>query len=143
VNELPVIIFAAQGKSLILRPQSPKDEWCATIIEIAAGPFTGTFSNDVYYSSWSGLRRGLIGLHKTLSGEVEFTADGKLQLHVKGNGRGQVIVDVWASPSSYDPRVELRFDINLDQTFLPPIIESLDQMLTLGERTTDSGLGQT
>ncbi len=74
------------------------------------------------------LAEGLERLYKTLVGEAAFNAfEGQLKLGFKGDGRGHVLVSGAArtDPGSDN---ELRFSIELDQTYLPSLIRQLKSL---------------
>ena len=97
---------------------------------VESGGLSG--AKEGYFLEWSlrRLRDDLAGLYETLTGTVEFKSDYEewLVMKVTGNGRGGI--EVWGELRP-DPAIPQRliFGFEIDQTYLPPVIASLDGVL--------------
>jgi hypothetical protein len=101
----------------------PDDGMVTAVIRVKAGPFTGTVQD----SSFGGVAcfcEKLQSIYDTLSGCATLQGYESFTLTAKGNGRGQIDVSVEVV-AEYVPRIELIFEMILDQTYLPGIIKGL------------------
>ena len=101
-------------------------------VEIVSGPFAGRFKASSYEDKaafFRRLRRDLISLYEALSGEASLGSSYEnLKLSLKGDGRGNFAVEgVVAGGDMLEARLHLRF--SMDQTQLPAIISSIDQII--------------
>jgi hypothetical protein len=93
------------------------------------GRGSAKFRGDLRADEFERLLDDVGQLHSDLIGTVEYaTLDGYLWLKLVGNGMGRIEVEGEAteSPASGNG---LSFRLDLDQTFLPPLISDLEEAL--------------
>jgi len=102
----------------------PVDHWRPMLIEVRAGPFSGSILDEIRMDFQS-FGRQLAALYASLSGQASFGGEEKFSLKLVGDGRGGV--KAFADIKAFDSTVRLSFEIQLDQTYLPAIIEALQR----------------
>lgn len=103
--------------------------WVSTRIEILAGGFRGKIEADLRSEEFDAFRKGVQQLYATLNGRAELsTLEGWITLTLEGDGRGHVKVTgaVLDQPGIGN---RLIFNFDLDQTYLPEVIEQLNLIL--------------
>ena len=93
------------------------------LIEVRAGPFSGCV-RDEHIGGFQRFLGQLDALYHTLSGSAELCGYENFQLTMTGNGHGGIGVSVVVI-GGHDPHIQLKFAYDLDQTYLPPIIQSI------------------
>jgi hypothetical protein len=98
-------------------------------VDIISGPFRGA----IIASSYAGLealaefRLQLQGLYESLKGEAKLPGSYEnIRMSVKGDGLGHIEVSGEVAAEMF-MAVRLSFRFDLDQTYLPRIIESLEK----------------
>jgi len=100
-------------------------------IEISAGPFQGGYQALWMRSRLLAFRDSLTALYASLDGSVELIPEygTSLRLTIGAELGGHVVIDCNAVPdSAWGPW--LRFQIRTDQTYLPDVITSLNEITT-------------
>jgi hypothetical protein len=102
--------------------------WVRTSVDASVGGFTAAFGADLRTDEFDRFRSALQALYEQLDGEAVFeTLEGCVTLRFVGDGHGHVRVEAELLDR---PGIgnRLRCELQLDQTYLPPIIESLDDV---------------
>jgi len=101
--------------------------WLLSPIEISVGGFSADIAGaGLRGDELRGLRRGLENLYEALSGTASLDSmEQWLNLTFKGDGSGHIEVIGAAYDHHGVGANALHFALELDQTFLPPIIDSL------------------
>ena len=101
--------------------------WLRSPIEISVGGFSGVVSGaGLRGDELRTLRRGLENLYETLSGTASLESmEQWLDLRFEGDGSGRIEVTGTARDHHGVGWNALHFALEIDQTFLPPIIDSL------------------
>jgi hypothetical protein len=118
------VLISNGGCSVRLTQAGQAVEWdYPTIIDVRAGTFHGVVRDDMF--DFGSFRAQLISLHQSLIGEATLFTDDGTEVRLTGNGKGSVEVRVkivqWHSPS-----IQMTFDFDSDQTYLPAIIEQIE-----------------
>jgi len=95
-----------------------------TLIDVQAGPFTGGVLGETVDFGY--FRTQLTKLYEVLSGTAILVSYDGLKLVLVGNGRGAIEVKVEIT-AQHVPLIQLIFEFEIDQTYLPPIIKQLDE----------------
>ena len=135
---LSVRIGNQSGQFIVLSPlrrshQAANDywdgNWVKTTVRLSAGAFRGEYEADLRVDEFLGFRNSLAELYKTLKGEAAFSSmEQWLEIHIKGDGKGHMTAECVAKDCPGTGNY-LTFDLELDQTDLPPILDSLNQIL--------------
>jgi len=92
-----------------------------TRIEVSAASLSGVMRDDAV-GFWRFVE-DLETLHSDLSGEVQIYGDSRFRLKLTGDGRGHIGVQVVVGDHLND--VELKFRVEIDQTYLPSVIQAM------------------
>jgi hypothetical protein len=105
--------------------------WLSTLIDFAAGQFSGTVSASLRAEELQAFRDGLEKLYATLQGEALLESmEEWLTLRVTATSSGRLYVTGRLTDRPGDGN-QLLFDIDsLDQSYLPAILENLDEVRT-------------
>jgi hypothetical protein len=99
-------------------------------VVLAEGALNGQVRGLLRSNELAVFQNELAELYSSLTGTARFsTMDRWLALELRGNGRGQVAVIGQLSHNSVSMNM-LRFEMGLDQTYLPEILTSLHAVLT-------------
>jgi hypothetical protein len=103
--------------------------WIDCELEIVAGCFRGGFRADLRSEEFQTFLDEVEGVSRTLDGTASFTTmEGQIALSLTGDGKGHVRVTGDAiDAAGIGNRLQFVFDI--DQTYLPPVCESLGHLL--------------
>lgn len=103
--------------------------WITCEIQIVAGGFRGAFRADLRSEEFVPLLQGLQRVSRTLEGTAHFTTmEDQLALVFTGDAKGHVRVTGEASDDAGTGN-HLEFALELDQTYLPAICRSLQNLL--------------
>lgn len=103
--------------------------WLDVNASICVGGFTGKIRQDLYTDELYWFEQKLENLFNTLNGEAVLDAMEKwIYLKFEGDGKGHVACSGEVT-DRYDYGNVLKFNINLDQTYLPNIINGLKELL--------------
>jgi hypothetical protein len=119
---------------LTLRPMAreypdegyPDVNWISTRVTIAAGAFRGEVDALLYADDFISFRDGVRPLYTDLLGTALFaTPEEWVRIEIEGDGRGHFTARcvVRDQPGSGN---QLTFELELDQTELPAILQALD-----------------
>jgi hypothetical protein len=103
--------------------------WVRASVEARVGGFTAAFGADLRTDELDRFRSELRVLYETLAGEAVFeTLEGCVAFRFVGDGQGHIRVEAELRD---EPGVgnRLRCELELDQTYLPPIMAALDTAL--------------
>jgi hypothetical protein len=104
-------------------------EWIPCLVTVHVRPFQGEFALDVYRGALHKLRDDLQRLSSDLTGSASFgNLEPTFSLEIQGDGRGHFQVAGELGPGWPGPT--LAFVLEIDQTFLPPIVRDLDGVLS-------------
>lgn len=105
------------------------EDWFEFEITIKAGKFTSTINAFMQNRDLLSFRTQLVKLNKNLKGEAKLQPlEEQFTLKLKGNGLGQI--EVTGKAFEYAAYGNcLDFEFELDQTYLPDSIDSLDTLL--------------
>jgi hypothetical protein len=102
--------------------------WLVSPVKLELGAFTGRLEAGLRVDELANFREQLQVLYRTLEGEARLQSiENWLILVAKGDGLGHIEV-VGAAMDEPGTGNELRFRLELDQTYLPEIIDSLAQV---------------
>lgn len=104
------------------------DDWLDASIRVVAGAFRGCVSASLVTIDFPRFRQELEALHQTLDGTAIFdTIECQLEIECTGNGRGGINVTgiVQDRPGGGN---KLRFDFDIDQTFLSALIRQIQEL---------------
>jgi len=138
---LEVTVGAAAGEHITIRVVGRlhpgfddfwDGNWLSTRIDFAVGRFTGTVSASLRAEELLTFRNGLDGLYTRFQGEALLgSLEEWLTLRITATGSGQLRVTGELTDHPGDGN-RLLFEINgLDQSYLPAILDGLDEVLTL------------
>ncbi len=106
------------------RPDA-QDDWLDASISVCAGAFSGSIPVALSTCDFRPFREQLDALYQTLDGPATFsTPEQQLEFVCRGNGFGGITVEGVIADQVSDGN-SLRFQFNIDQTFLPAIIDDL------------------
>jgi hypothetical protein len=98
-------------------------------IYIKAGGFTGCYEAWFDLQDFIRLRAGFHLLYTSLSASVKFeTMEGQLEFEVVGDGRGHFEIRGVAGDTDFVSN-QLRFFLEIDQSYIPAIIQDLDGII--------------
>lgn len=102
--------------------------WITTIISVQGGAFSGKYEADFMASDFETFKQELELLYENLKGGATFSGlERQLELKCIGDGLGHIKIDVVAQNfPGYG--AELTYTINIDQTFIKPLVKQLDEI---------------
>jgi hypothetical protein len=101
------------------------DDWLAATVSVHAGAFSATIDATLVTCDFPRFRTQLEALYKTLTGSAVFeTIERQLDISCVGNERGGIVV-VGIVQDRVGNGNELKFRLDIDQTYLPRIIAEL------------------
>ena len=118
-----VVIADARSGLRLSRVGEANEVGYPTLIEVRAGPFSGSIRDDTV----GGFRifiEQLKILYKTLSGEAFLKSFEGFSLSMTGGGRGEIGGSA-VIIGEHVPSIRLTFEFGFDQTYLPGIIRAL------------------
>jgi hypothetical protein len=118
-------VFISDGRSSIRLTGNgqPQGLGHPTVIDVRAGPFQGAVLDDLL--DYGTFRAQLVKLHASLQGVAMLSSYEGNKLEIIGNGTGGIEARVRII-GRHAPLIELKFEIYIDQSYLPAIIEQLD-----------------
>lgn len=134
-----ILIGDAGAHHVLIRPMSRSHpglfdhldgDWIDCEIQIAAGGFRGQFRADLRAEEFATFSTEVLALNRTLEGAATFTTmEGQLAVSLTGDGKGHVHVQGTAvdEPGTGN---QLEFGFDIDQTYLPQILQCLEYFLT-------------
>jgi hypothetical protein len=106
-----------------------EDGWLSADVDIAVGRFRGSYPADFDTFAFSEFSKQLAVLYKTLSGSAEFTSlESQLERKLKCDALGHISVRGEARDVAGIGN-KLLFDLEIDQTHVPQILNSLKATL--------------
>jgi len=103
--------------------------WIESEIQVQAGGFEGAYHANLRSDDFENLNRELTALSQTLSGRATFsTMEEQLSFTMEGNGRGHIRISGQAR-DVVGTGNRLEFSLEMDQTYLPPILRALAAVL--------------
>jgi hypothetical protein len=105
------------------------EDWFEYNVKVNAGSFVTSINAFMQTRDFVAFRTQLIRLNKTLKGEaILLPREEQFTLKLKGNGMGKIEVsgEAFEVPSYGNC---LKFEFDLDQTYLSECIDSLDSIL--------------
>lgn len=104
--------------------------WLSTTTNVKIGCFSGTINDQcVRVEELLNFQNELSNLYKTCSGTAYFsTIENWLSFEIKGDGRGHFSCRGKITDNNENT---LSFNIELDQTFLPKILNNLNKIITI------------
>jgi hypothetical protein len=106
--------------------------WLNAIVDLHVGGFQGNLKGDLRADELQKFRADLPELHRTLRGTVALvTLESWLEIKCVGDGRGHVDCACRICDQDGWTGNILAFHIHLDQTYLPAILRSLDEVLAV------------
>lgn len=102
--------------------------WVSTEVEVVVGGFRGHFEASFETRDFASFCQHLRRMHETVQGVAKFeTIEEQLAITLTANSRGQIQIAGSAKDVVGTGNV-LTFHFAIDQTYLPPIIASLDKV---------------
>ncbi|SEC57583.1 hypothetical protein SAMN05444161_1676 [Rhizobiales bacterium GAS191] len=120
-----VLIGDGQCRLRLKRAGPPDEAGYPTRIEVEAGPFRGTVTDDTV-GSYPRFRDQLSRLNETLRGTARLTSREGFELALDGNGRGAVEVKV-ALEGGHEAPISLSFAFAIDQSHLAALITAIER----------------
>ena len=109
------------------RPDA-QDDWLDASISVRAGAFSASIPVTLSTCDFRPFREQLETLYQTLDGTATFsTPEQQLEIVCRGNGFGRITVEGVIADQVSDGN-SLRFQFNIDQTFLSAIIDDLREV---------------
>ena len=103
--------------------------WLNARVVLSVGGFKGQIGNNLRAEEFLSFRDEIAKLNSTLSGKATFsTMEQWISINITGDGKGHVILKGQVRDQAGTGNT-LNFTIELDQTFLPGILRSLDKAL--------------
>ena len=133
-----ILIGDSSGQHVLIRPLFRSQpglfdvrdgNWIDCELEIVAGSFRGGFRADLRSEEFQTFLEEVEGVTRTLDGTASFTTmEGQIALSLSSDGKGHVRVtgDAIDAPGIGN---RLQFVFDIDQTYLPPVCESLGHLL--------------
>ena len=133
-----IVIGAARSEQLsihVTRREFPEasdywdGNWVYATIQIRAGAFRGEYEALLRTNELASFRDQLATLHAALNGSATFeTMEHWLRVDIQGDGRDHFLAECEARDQ---PGVgnTLRFELTFDQTELPPVLATLDEVV--------------
>lgn len=118
-----ILINDGRSSIRLIRDGQPRELGYPTIIEVRAGPFQGAVADEML--DYGDFRADLVALHASLQGTAKLGSYEGNALELIGNDRGTVEARVRVI-GRHAPLIELKFEILIDQSYLPAIIDQLD-----------------
>ena len=118
-------ILISDGRSSVrlIRNGQARELGYPTIIEVRAGPFQGAVADELL--DYGDFRTQLKAMHASLRGIAKLGSYEGNTLDVIGTGNGAIEARVRVI-GRHVPLIELKFEIFIDQSYLPAIIEQID-----------------
>jgi hypothetical protein len=110
--------------------RSLAEGWADAEVAVQLGAWAGRYAAQFHVDDLSHFGSGVAALSATLTGEALLSSmDGFLDVHLTGDGKGHVAVkgEAWDRPRW---GTHLGFEFEIDQTFLPAILASVEASLT-------------
>jgi hypothetical protein len=132
------LVGDADAQHVLIRPLSRREpglfdnedgNWIDCEVQIAVGGFRGTFRMDLSSEEFRDFSEELAGLSQTLEGTVTFSSEAGqvvLSLTAQHDRRVRISGEAIDAPESGN---RLQFSFDIDQTSLPLICRSLDDLL--------------
>ena len=112
---------------------SPYRDWVEAYVSVRAESFTGQFQAHYASNDFAYLRDGLTRLNKKVFATFVFEPlEGQVRLKFVGSERGSISVECWAQESIDGRYCTIEWQIEIDQSYLPPILRDLDEIIALG-----------
>jgi hypothetical protein len=106
-----------------------RHEYISANVEIASGPFHGSYSAEFQSYSFSEFHKQLATLKEVVSGSAEFTShEGQLEFKLECDHLGRIHVRGEAR-DTFRTGNRLLFNIGVDQSHVPGILSSLESVL--------------
>ena len=103
--------------------------WITCAVTVKVGGFRAKVDADLRAEELASFRGALAGIYEQLAGEAVFeTMEGWLTIRICGDGRGhfEARCELCDEPGIGN---RLFFKLSLDQTYLPTILQSLDNIM--------------
>jgi hypothetical protein len=117
-----VLISDGRSSIRLTRDGQPNELGYPTIIDVRAGPFQGSVRDNL--GDYGAFRTQLVDLHASLRGVARLGSYEGFELDVTGNGSGGIVARVRVI--EHVPLIQLKFEIYIDQSYLPAIIQQID-----------------
>ena len=114
---------------VMLKPPYSKTGWCESTVEIAVSGFSGRIEASLEICDITDFASELTALYQSLQGEARLCPrEEQFTIVVSVQTRGQVHVHgvAW-SKATYENKLDYNFW--LDQSFLPPVLAQLQDLL--------------
>jgi hypothetical protein len=118
-----VLISDGRSGVRLTRGGEPNELGYPTIIDVRAGPFQGSVLDNLL--DYGSFRTQLVELHASLRGVAKLSSYEGFELDVTGNGNGAIEARVRVI-GEHVPLIQLKFEIYVDQSYLPAIIQQID-----------------
>ena len=127
-----ITIGSTEGEHVLLTQFSRFDDagFCIASAEVQVTGFVGKTDPYLAIRDLAVLREGIIALHENLSGVAKFSPiEDELTFELKGDGKGHVLVKGQITNYAGGANNQLLFEFEIDQTFLPSIAKSIEEVL--------------
>jgi hypothetical protein len=119
------VVFSDGRSSVALTPAGAPSLGFPTKIDLVAGPFRGSIVDDTI--GYEQFYRELVDLYKSLSGTARLSSYEHFSLKLTASRTGSIWIRV-VSFGNHCPMVKLEYEFGFDQTYLPPIIKSIERL---------------
>jgi hypothetical protein len=100
--------------------------WVKSKVTIKAGRFSGEYEADLRTVDFIAFEKQFSALYDNLNGAAAFhDIERYLDLRIIGDGIGHFEIDVTANDNPGSNPRELTFTMNIDQTFIKPIVKQV------------------
>jgi len=105
--------------------------WVDAEVSLQTHGFIGTYWAGLRTDELERLHNELIPLHHSLRGRASLhSSEEWLNIDIEGDGNGHCPMQ-YVALSRHAPRTALESSLDLDQTYLPPVIEQLARILAI------------
>ena len=105
------------------------DNWVRSEVFVCVGAFSGEYTAAFLTSDFVRFREEVRALHESLAGKAIFSSlEEQLSIELKGNGRGGIAL-VGVAADAPGTGNQLKFELELDQSYLPSVLKGLDEIL--------------
>jgi hypothetical protein len=118
-----VLISDGRSSIRLTKDGQPHELGYPTIIDVRAGPFQGSVRDNLL--DYGAFKTQLVDLHASLRGIAKLGSYEGFELNVIGNGGGGIEARVRVI-GEHVPLIQLKFEIYIDQSYLPAIIRQID-----------------
>jgi hypothetical protein len=130
IDDEELLRIGSGDYELTLHPPPKLGQALQHRVDVRAGPFSGSITVYCFHSPWNDVYRELSKLRSLLRGTVSLFGYEEMEISFTGDGLGHIKVKA----AFQDHPLNLRFEIDLDQTHLPAILAGIDRVFLQDDR---------